>query len=852
MREVGDEKKKDHWYIPDAFQRLFRDYQPSRSPPIEKVEETFWELLEESPQTYIVVDALDECSCEDTRLSVMEFLQSFQKNPNGDNHVMITSRWLEDANLRLKPKNTIHMAPENVNGDIKRYLDAWLESMTWTHSLKMQVMQKLIEKADGVFRWVALQRLNLLRCKREIEVNQALKELPKNLEETYKVMLERIYHLHYEPVLSVIKWLAYSRRPLRLGEVAEIAVIRYTRDSERESTLFQPEDRYPSIDAIRSILSGLIVVSGVEDEAEIIEGGDGRVSFSHFTVQEYLEGPNTVPSVFHLDETEAHWYITSSSLSYIRYYDSVSNETLKFRADEMEVSSKDNTNPSLDTAKQDPSRCCDLGPGENICHKRFPLLLYAIKYWWRHYLAFQSRSGQLRKANNCGLDDHIGPVLQLSIETGLTDEGYDHIGLENICSSYFPSFTIHEVRRDFEFDWEAKESLHRAARTNDLQLIKILVDAGVDINMKSRSGLTPLAIAAFQGHIEATIYLVQQGATTDIADFDNIVHIAIRTMEACSAAVCLTDDHEIEGIPKQQKGWTPLHWAVKRGHRLTATKLIEFGADIFHSSRLGLTPFGLAMMMGQEDVVEAMIRGNNEACVAWQSTGLPGWRAIHFAAVYRNETIMGMLLDAGAQLNLRAGDKGLSPLDLAAIGTLAYCKGLAYQGSLDIAKMIAQNVVCGDASSAIAWLIRHGATMKGGGPCDQSPLHFAALYGQLRSTIQLLENNAELEAENSQGLTPLANAVFRGHDAVVKEFISRGANVDAVAKGNTSLLIMAAAHERRGILEQLMRAKANPFIRHKGSGMTALDYAEDADDYDLVEILTKYQDDYRGWISTDR
>lgn len=61
----------------------------------------------------------------------------------------------------------------------------------------------------------------------------------------------------------------------------------------------------------------------MEDESETFDGDDGRVAFSHFTVREYLEGCSTTLHAFHLTKAEAHRFIVNSSLSYLRYYDSV-------------------------------------------------------------------------------------------------------------------------------------------------------------------------------------------------------------------------------------------------------------------------------------------------------------------------------------------------------------------------------------------------------------------------------------------------------------------------------------------------------------------------------------------------
>lgn len=165
-----DKDKADSWYIPIAFQRLFSDYQPSRDPPTKKVEEIFWELLNEFPETFIVVDALDECVDPESRQSVLNFLKKFQGFTRCKNHIMVTSRWLDDIKRAMQSETVVMMKSEDVDQVIKSYLDLWLTSSApdwWQKDLKMHATQKIMEGAGGVFRWAALQILNLKRCERD-------------------------------------------------------------------------------------------------------------------------------------------------------------------------------------------------------------------------------------------------------------------------------------------------------------------------------------------------------------------------------------------------------------------------------------------------------------------------------------------------------------------------------------------------------------------------------------------------------------------------------------------------------------------------------------------------------------
>lgn len=151
-------------------------------------------------------------------------------------------------------------------------------------------------------------------------------------------MLKRIKEDGYETeALAVLRWIAYSRRPFLLEEVAEVAAFETTENKQAKdgdySVSFSIRDRFPNSTAIRRILAGLVVVSGVDDRSylpvkevglEDQSGNDessGIVSFAHFSVKEYLERTSVCPLIFRLEPTCGERFILKSSLAYILSYD---------------------------------------------------------------------------------------------------------------------------------------------------------------------------------------------------------------------------------------------------------------------------------------------------------------------------------------------------------------------------------------------------------------------------------------------------------------------------------------------------------------------------------------------------
>jgi hypothetical protein len=82
-----DPKLFDRYHVPIAFRGLYDVYQPSRNPKEEDLSATLVSLLNESKETYVVVDALDECS---SPTDVVSFLAEISRITLSSVHILIT------------------------------------------------------------------------------------------------------------------------------------------------------------------------------------------------------------------------------------------------------------------------------------------------------------------------------------------------------------------------------------------------------------------------------------------------------------------------------------------------------------------------------------------------------------------------------------------------------------------------------------------------------------------------------------------------------------------------------------------------------------------------------------------
>ena len=106
------------------------------------------------------------------------------------------------------------------------------------------------------------------------------------------------------------------------------------------------------------------------------------------------------------------------------------------------------------------------------------------------------------------------------------------------------------------------ESIHDAAKSEDIDQIKSFIDKGYNVNtIEQKTGWTPLHSAVSFGHISIVELLINNGANVNMAS---------------------------------NSGFTPLHIAVDQGNVSFVEFLISKEADVNSKNTAGLTPLNLA------------------------------------------------------------------------------------------------------------------------------------------------------------------------------------------------------------------------------------------------------------------
>lgn len=187
--------------------------------------ECFFNLLRKYPRTTIVLDALDECMEKD-RQTLVRLLDELNARSSGESSIKIFVATRPESDLKewLWCHDAIRMQ-ERVAADIATFLRSKIEQHNrWsrsTHDFKEYVIDTLVEKSQEMFLYASLQIDILLDCKLKDDIQDALNELPEDLNEAYKEIYNAATKRTAEKLLidRALQWVLCSARPLTSSEL---------------------------------------------------------------------------------------------------------------------------------------------------------------------------------------------------------------------------------------------------------------------------------------------------------------------------------------------------------------------------------------------------------------------------------------------------------------------------------------------------------------------------------------------------------------------------------------------------------------------------------------------------------
>lgn len=141
--------------------------------------------------------------------------------------------------------------------------------------------------------------------------------------------------------------------------------------------------------------------------------------------------------------------------------------------------------------------------------------------------------------------------------------------------------------------------LHIASRDGVLEVARVLVAAGADVDRRNKNQETPLMMAALGGHLSTVQFLLSKDAQINQPGWTALLYAA--TNGHVEIVRLLIENHAyIDSSPSN--GLTSLMMATRGGHTDTVKLLLDEGADASLKNDLGDTAYDWAMRGGNTNI----------------------------------------------------------------------------------------------------------------------------------------------------------------------------------------------------------------------------------------------------------
>lgn len=293
------------------------------------------------------------------------------------------------------------------------------------------------------------------------------------------------------------------------------------------------------------------------------------------------------------------------------------------------------------------------------------------------------------------------------------------------------------------------DKFYDAAAHGDIETVKTMLDAGVDVERQRDDGATPLVIAISKRHADIVQLLLERGIDVDspVLNAPPVFH-AVKASEHAPRLIQLLLDHGADvQATTGPANMTALHWAAVNGMIHAVDFLIDKGLDVDRRCKRGKTALVLAAENGHTTVVK-------------------------------------LLLAKGADLHARSGNGGTA---------------LVWAAS------------CGHVETA-RYLIEEGSRLEDRDEENLTALSIASDSGHLEMVELLIEKGADVNALSTEPRksTPAVWAAILGHDKVLKTLIQHGADLSVTLNDGATLIDATLKRGRLNTTKTLLEAIGGP------------------------------------------
>ncbi|KKP07752.1 hypothetical protein THAR02_00140 [Trichoderma harzianum] len=742
-------------------------------------------LLREFKQSFLVLDALDEClhGLRDEVLSTVEHLQS------SGVRILITSRqtgpgeFSEWAHIEVKAhaEDLGHLVDYKL-GLGKRFSQSIKEILI--KERKEEVIETIASKTDGMFLWASIQLDEVLKLSAVEDIREVLHNMPKDISQFFS---------------------PYAKNPLSFDALSHALSIQLDKGILKDIN----RDNIPHIDALVEKCFGLIV-----------KDGENNLRLAHFSIQEYLKSnPQVFGSAMDPDLYIAKLRgVICRLLNETDFRSLGGNEraTLLMRAvrdnreDLVEILLKAGIAPSIkgygpEASEWNIFRHATNGPSmrqdstdslrkDKIFYKElYPSTLAII-------MGYQNIFKILVGKDNL---DVIGDILTRAVE----DEDNGHRIVVEMLREYPAISHRHPIYVGImeKKGWELYFPRGKMPREQEREILlakkrgmlQALLDARPQLD--NTNGLLDKLLPSVISYLpkEYVTTFLNKGAGRDASNHSSMALLAAIKQKDEQLVISLVErDAKVSARVFQEV-------VLSRMNNLV-TYLLDKRYERYDASAENKdVSVTTAVIERHIDTLQLLLRGGANV----DSIGLYEDRTALHIAVEEDTTITRILLENGANPNAHSVGSG-SPLAIAsfydnepAIELLIKykadinCVGVPKYGS----------ALCAAASNCSLRACRLLLDNNADPNCIEALPLLAAIKpkGNISVIKMLLDKGANPMRKNCKQEYPLEEAVYHGRDDIVRLFLEYGATLDARGRRG-SILHAAAASKKEGMVQIML------------------------------------------------
>ncbi|KAK7050660.1 ANK-REP-region domain-containing protein [Favolaschia claudopus] len=785
-------------------------------PTLDNVLQLLEIVLLEYPRIYLVIDALDEyfnTTNEYRAVFIQHIVKIIKQFPI---HLMITTRPNNMSQSRFSNLQLLPITAEN--SDITLYIenrfnksDNLVQLLENRPQLKTDIQLAVVQDVGGIF-LLAKLRMDYLGDQPTVaSLQKALKTLPSSLVAAYEVTMARI-NVQAEGFQKLAKktlmWISNALRPLSVAELCQILAV------EPGDTSLDL-DKVPHIETILAACAGLVTIDRELSTVRVV----------HYTAQDWLESQFPY----------GHKEIALTSFQYLEFPEFDSLRELNREKYPFAVYAQ----YCIEHTRMTKSEMELISQVEQFARKA---------WWWKQLWRSLNWSEQIFFWSNQlwpeAKEDFQTLILAAagnlqSVSQHLLTEGqFDtkHYKCALSLAAYAGHSEIVKVLLNLDVV-NAGWGMHSASQGEQTEIVKMMLDAGADMNIVGGEYGTALQAATHFGFEPIVKMLLNAGADTNIVSskYDTALQSATRQGFEPIVKMLIHAGADVN-IVSGEYG-TALQAAAYWESQPIVKMLLDSGANMNIVGGKYGPVLQAAAYEGSEGIVKMLLDAGPDINIIGGKYGT----ALQTAVYRESEPIVKMLLDAGADVNIIGGEYGTAlqaavyrdaerivkmlihaGADVNIVGG-EYGPALqdaAYEGSEGIVKMLLDagadiNMISGKYGTAlqasaygkseliIRMLLDAGTDMNIVHGKYGTALQAAAFVGSQGNVKMLLDAGADANSIGGKYGTALQAAVYRESEPIVKMLLDAGADVNIIG-GEYGTALQAAAYIESELIAKML------------------------------------------------